>query len=172
MSSKISKPSPAEAKELSRLFPNSFKSGSSGTKRKFDPNDSSLNCIVPDKCKKKKSATSSGRPVKMQVCRLSSLTSSIPKGKKRALLKTEGRLVDVYITRSLSSDKIKAAINRAFHHLSCEWDYLECGQDHQLSLLEDQSPSGDVLCNKRGCIYIVDREVSYNTKCMISAHFI
>ena len=96
-----------EAKEL---FPNSFKSGSLGSTRKFDPKDSSLNSITPDKCKKKK-AVSSGTSVKLQICQLPSLTSSISRGKKHALLKNEGCLVDVYITCSQSSDKIKAAID-------------------------------------------------------------
>ena len=71
-------------------------------------------------------------------------------------MKNEGCLVDVYITSSQSSHKIKAAIDHAFHHFSCEWDYLESGQDNQLTLSADQSPTGDALCSKRGCIYIVD----------------
>ncbi len=143
-----------EAEELKKLFPQSFK-----RTIQFDPM-SNLEGL-PDKKKKKKGSTSSGRTLKLTVCRLRKLSTIIPRGKARTLLKSDGRIVDVFIARAMSAQMVKDIINRAFHGLehSTEWKLLETGQDNQLEVAINQAPDGNVICSRRGCIYIVDDEV-------------
>lgn len=131
-----------------------------GSKRKvaaFDPKET-LADVVPNKHKKKRASTSSGRALRLTVCRLPSFRVSIPKGKNRNTLKEQGRIVDVRLTRSMSATVARDTINRCFVNLGDEWDYLDSGQDNILTMAMDQTPCGDVLCSRKS-IYIVDRKV-------------
>lgn len=159
LSNDIAKPSSSEVKELTRLFPHSFQQ-TSRKRKSFDPKDELVD-IVPDKVKKKKASTSSGRALRVTVCCLSSIRSSIPRGKARSALKDAGRIVDIRLTRSMTAQEARNVINQAFLHVNNrEWDYLDSNQDNSLKLSAEQNPGGDVLCNRKGCIYVVDRKVS------------
>ena len=93
----------------------------------------------------------------MTVCRLMSCTKAIPRGKARKLLKDNGRIVELKLTRSMTPDMARATINRSFPQLSDEWEYLDSSSDNTLSTASSQLPDGNTLCSKRGCIYIADK---------------
>ena len=122
-----------------------------GSKRKvaaFDPKET-LADVVPNKPKKKRASTSSGRALCLTVCRLQSFRVSIPKGKNRNTLKEQGRIVDVRLTRSMSATVASDTINRYFANIGDEWDYLDNGQD---KIAMDQTPCGDVLCSRKSIL--------------------
>lgn len=157
--SKIVKPTKEEAKELSRLFP----SCSSTSKRKgpsFDPTESMDG--LPDSKKKKRGKTSKGRSVNVSVCRLLRFSQFLPRGSARNRLKQKGRILNVQLTRSMSSASVKEAITRAYtqQNVNGDWLYLETSQDNHLVLAKEQSPSGNVICSRRGALYIVDKQVT------------
>lgn len=155
-SSKLSKPNKREAEELSKLFPHTVRT-SKKRGPSFDPNETVEG--VPDK-KKKRGSTSLGRCVNLTICRLPRYSTFVPKGKVRNELKKQGRLVDVKLTRSMTATVVRQAINRAYHKFDTNWKYLVTGQDNGLILAENQSPDGNAVCTRRGCIYIYDTEVS------------
>ncbi len=142
--------------ELARLFPSTSRGCSVvANKRMFDRKASLAN--VPDKKKKKKGNTSFGRSIKLTICRLPCFSSNIPRGKARKILNTNGRIVDIQVTRSMPATMIKEIINRNFHQFNNNWNYLETGQDNVLAIARDQSPNGDLICSRRGCLYICDQ---------------
>ena len=158
----MAKPSQSEVSELSRLFPNSFTSGSGkGHKKRFDPNDP-LKDVIPDK-NKKKGRTSQGRSLKITVCRLPSFCKSVPRGKTRGTLKNEGRIVDMQFTRTMTAEVVRVVINRGFQ--SDQWEFLETGHDNQLRKSENQNLNGEGICSRRGCLYIVDKQVRLRGTC-------
>ena len=148
---KISKPSGMVANELGRIFPQSRK------RLQFEPSAHLEG--LPDKKKKKRASSSLGRTLKVTICRLPVLQPSIPKGKARSALKSGGRVVEVKLTRSMAASQVKAVINRAYSHFSECWDFLDTGQDNVLSVAANQTPDGDAICSRRGCVYIVDKQV-------------
>ena len=131
---------------MGKLFPHSIR-------KQFDPN-AELGGI-PSK-KKKRASTSLGRSINVTVCRLPVISKAIPRGKARKLLKDDGRIVQVKLTRSMTPDMIRAMINRAFPRFSDIWDYVEASSDNSLSTA-CELPDGQTLCAKRGCVYIVDK---------------
>ena len=156
----MAKPSQSEVSELSRLFPNSFTSGSGkGHKRRFDPNDP-LKDVIPDKNKKKKGRTSQGRSLKITVCRLPSFCKSVPRGKTRGTLKNEGRIVDMQFTRTMTAEVVRVVINRGFQS--------DQGNSWRLDMTTNcvnQNLNGEGICSRRGCLYIVDKQVRLRGTC-------
>ena len=108
----LAKPSEAEAKALSRLFP----SKSSGNKRKH-PFDPTSECCVQEKQKKKKAATTEGRVTNVQVILLKCFTPSLPRGRRRTELKDSGRIKMLQFKRSMSPHEVLSQIVRGFHHI-------------------------------------------------------
>ena len=155
-SSKLCKPNKREAEELSKLFPHTVRT-SKKHGPSFDPNE--ILEGVPDK-KKKRGGTSLGRCVNVTVCRLPRYSTFIPKGKVRNELKKQRRLVDIKLTRSMTATVVRQAIDRVYHRLDTNWKYLATGQDNALTLADNQSPDGNVVCTRRGCVYICDTEVN------------
>ena len=150
----LSKLSHNEAKELGKLFPSC-----AGTKRgqpSFDPHQEFHG--LPDKKKKKRASTSQGRPVSVTVCCLPHSTPFIPKGKVRNNLKKQGRIQDILLTRSMTSSTVRDSITRAFKDIHNQWVYLEAGQDNLLSETK-QSLDGNAACSRRGCLYIMEKQV-------------
>ena len=145
-----------EAKALGRLF---SKAVTSTPKRgpAFDPGG--VLTGLPNSNKKKRAATSKGRSVNVSVCRLKHFSSFIPKGRVRNLLKQQGRIMTVQLTRLMSPSAVKTYISRAFRDIKKEWQYLEAGQENRLSVISNQSLDGDQVCSRRGCLYIVDKDV-------------
>lgn len=156
--SKISKTTNEEAKELSRLFPSSSSQLSKKRGPSFDPSEALDG--LPDAKKKKKGKTSQGRTVKVSICRLPRFTPFIPKGKVRSLLKQQGRILNIQLTRSMSGTSVRQVINRAYTRFSTDWLYLELtGPDSHLMIAKEQSPDGDTICTRRGSLYIFDKQV-------------
>ena len=95
------------------------------------------------------------------VCRLPRFTPFIPKGRVRNRLKEQGRLQKVQLTRSMIPANEREVITRAFPGIHTQWVYLETGQDNLLAELapEQQSLDGNAVCSRRGCLYILDKEV-------------
>ena len=149
---RLLKPTPQEAKELGRLFSSTSTTSKRGPV--FDPSQELIG--LPDRKKKRRASTSKGRSVNITVCRLKKFTSFIPKGRVRTLLKEEGRVVTVQLTRSMSPSTVKQCITRAFRNLSGEWQYLETGQENRLQIVGTQL-DGNAVCSRRGCLYILDK---------------
>ena len=151
----MGKPTSAIAKELGQLFP-SCSSGPSTSKR-FDPTMELPG--MPDRKRKKKALTSSGRCINVAVCHLQKFTPFIPKGKVRSNLKESGRLQTVQLTRAMTPSDVKSIISKAYPNFSSSWSYLETGQDNRLEESQLQFPDGNSVCSRRGCLYIVDKLV-------------
>lgn len=148
---------------MGKLFP-SCAGSSSSTKRgpSFDPNQELHG--LPDK-KKKRATTSVGRPLNVTVCRLPRFTPFIPKGKVRSRLKEQGRIQNVQLTRSMTPVSVREAITRIYQGIH-QWVYLETGQDNRLQEAKLQSLDGNTACSRRGCLYIVDKEVRFLSLCV------
>ena len=98
---KLQKPSDAEARALSKLFP------SSSRKRcvpAFDPCKEAVN--LPQAKKKKKGCTSQGRAVNITVIMLSEQCRCIPRGKFRKALNDQSRIVTVKFTRAMTGEHV------------------------------------------------------------------
>ena len=124
----------------------------------FDPNKELEG--LPDRKKKKRGKTSVGCPINVSICRLSCYSPFIPKGKVRARLKDQGRIQTVQLSRCLTGTSVKKIINRAFQRIGSKWIYLETGQHNQLVISKEQCPHGNSVCSQRGCLYIVDQQLS------------
>lgn len=148
---------------MGKLFP-SCAGSSSSTKRgpSFDPHQELHG--LPDK-KKKRATTSVGRPLNVTVCRLPRFTPFIPKGKVRSRLKEQGRIQNVQLTRSMTPVSVREAITRTYQGIH-QWVYLETGQDNRLQEAKLQSLDGNTACSRRGCLYILDKEVRYLSLCV------
>ena len=158
LSTKLRSPSSEVARELGQLFPFCVP-GPSTSKRgdDFDPRQELP--VMPDRKRKKKALTSSGRCINVTVCRLPKYTPFIPKGKVRSNLKENGRLQTVRLTRLMNASDVKSSISQAFSHIRSDWSYLETGQDNRLEELQQQFPDRNFICSRRGCLYIVDKPV-------------
>ena len=158
LSTKLGKPSSEVARELGELFP-SCSPGTSTSKHGADIDPRQELPGVPDRKRKRKAITSSGRYV--TVCRLPNYTPFVPKGKVRSNLREKGRLQTIRLTRSMNASDVKSSISRAFSHLPSSWSYLETGKDNRLEEPQQQFPDGNSICSRRGCLYIVDKLVSW-----------
>ena len=158
LSTKLGKPSSEEARELGQLFP-SCSPGPSTSKRVADFDPCKELAGMPNKKRKRKALTSSGRCVNITVCRLPKFTPFIPKGKVRSNLKEKGRLQTIRLTRLMDPSDVKSSIDQAFSHIPSNWSYLETGQDNRLEEPQQQFPDGNCICSRRGCLYIVDKPV-------------
>lgn len=161
MCARLKTPIGNEAKELGALFHRgATSSGASSSAKRgptFNPDEQLTG--LPD-TKKKRGSTSKGRSVNVNICRMKHFTPFIPKGRVRNLLKEQGRIVAVKITRLMSPATVKLCIGRAFRTIKGEWNYLEAGQENRLSIMKNQCLDGNQVCSRRGCLYILDQDVS------------
>ena len=110
--SRVKKPSAAEAATLSKCFP----TGSGGGKKAFDPNDE---CVVKgQQVKKKKSIPIKSKPSTIEVILLQDYQEDVPKGTARNKLKKCGRVLQIKLTRVMSTADVERVIKRAFKHLA------------------------------------------------------
>ena len=78
-----------------------------------------------------------------------------PKNKDRQKLTSEGRILSVKVTRSMSSQEIKNLIIRAFQ--ITEYTVLECDDTgHNLLRRINQSIDGNDLTDLRGALYLCE----------------
>ena len=113
----------------------------------------------------KRATTSVGRPLNVTVCRLPRFTPFIPKGKVHSRLKEQGRIQNVQLTRSVTPVSVREAITRTYQGIH-QWVYLETGQDNRLQEAKLQSLDGNTACSRRGCLYILDKEVRCLSLCV------
>lgn len=59
----------------------------------------------------------------------------------------------------MTAATVKMHISRAFRDFPSEWVYLEYKQENRLAETEEQSLNGSTICSRRGCLYILDKEV-------------
>ncbi len=139
-------------KALSNLFP------SSKQYERISAFDPTKECIATSQQKKKKSASRGIKPVTVQVILLPKLASLIlPKGKKRKLLLSEERILNIHVKRTVSPLELRSMISHAFEQQKIsEFEYLEASGG-MLVVSTDQSPGGTIV-DRRGALYIREKE--------------
>ncbi len=142
-----------EAKTLAKCFPN----GKTKTpKGGFDPN---ADCVVSDAHRKKKAAIKGKqRSVSVSVVMLRQYISTIPKGKARKKLLSEGRIQSIAATRNMTNLQIRNKILRAFEVAS--FSFLEVDSAGRLVKMKDDSLNGESVVNRRGSLYVYEVEVN------------
>ena len=101
------------------------------------------------------------------VCCLPKLTCYIPKGKVRKRLKDQGRILNIQLTKHITAATVRACISRAFRDFPSDWVYLDSGQENKIVETDQQSPDGITVCSRRGSLYILDKEVVFQSVVMI-----
>ena len=151
---RVKKPTEAQAKALATYFPST-----SSRKRRMDPFDPSAECVVISQQRKKKAAIK-GKPKihSVTVILMPAFQSSVPKGKKRQTLLSEGRIQTLRLTRCMSALEVKNAIIRAFSSKSISsFVVLACDvSGHNLSRASEQSIDGEMTAQRRGCLYLCE----------------
>lgn len=108
--SKVKKPTEAEAKALAKLFPSSAKP--KVVAKAFDP---AVECVVQGNRRRKKAAIKpKQRTVSVSVVIMKKYSSTLPKGKERHNLESEGRILNMKVTRGMSAKEIRDKISKAF----------------------------------------------------------
>ena len=152
---RLAKPTEAEQKILGKLFPSSKSSTKRpSSSRPFDP---TVDCSVSIRQKKKKAATTEGRPTNVKVVVLPKLLPAIPKGVRRSQMCKGGRIKSLLFKRSMSCSEVRSVIRRGFSHLGLEkWKYLESSRNNILSVSECQEIDGGVVVTRKGCLYVCE----------------
>ena len=144
--SKVKKPSEAEAKASAKFFPSSTKP--KVIAQSFDP---AAESIVSSQQKKKAAI----RPKQSVSVVMMKKYSTIPKGKERHSLATEGRILSMKVTRGMSAKEVKDKISKAFE--VSNYTVLECdGNGHSLIKCSDQDIDGDAVAQRRGYLYLCE----------------
>ena len=146
----VSKPTEAEAKALAKYFP-SAKSTSS--QRAFD---TAAECVVSGPQKKKKAAIRpKQRPVNISVIMMQKYSPVVPKGKERQKLASQGRMLNMKVSRGMNAKELKHKISGAFH--VSDYTILEfANSGHTLVKCYDQEIDGDAVTQRRGCLYLCE----------------
>lgn len=124
---KRSKASVFTRKKVSSLFQTSTGSTS---QRTFDP---SAELVVSNEKRKKKSCTP--KPLTVTVVVLPYKQASVPKGKERQTLETQGRIKKVSIFRHSTDAEVEEAIKAAFLDIKPSlhrWEVLDCVAKNRL----------------------------------------
>lgn len=155
---RLAKPTEAEKKVLGRLFPSSKSSTKRpSTSRPFDP---TADCCVSTKQKKKKAATTEGRPKTIKVVVVPKLLPVVPKGVHRNNLAKSGRIKPLLFRRSMTCSEVQKVIRTGFSNITLnKWKYLDSSRNNILSVAECQEVDGEVVVARKGCLYVCE-EVS------------
>ena len=146
--------SPSQAAALASLFPAARKRTESPD---FDP---TAECVVlPQKKKKKAAIKSHKKPSTVTVVLLKEYSSIVPKGKRRQVLASRGRVKKVMLQRTMKPVEVKDAILQVFkaHHISSfiVLDTVDSG--HTLVRAEEQNIDGEYAVNRRGSLYLCQK---------------
>lgn len=146
----VSKPTEAKAKALAKYFP-SAKSTSS--QRAFDP---AAECVVLGPQKKKKAAIRpKQRPVNISIVMMQKYSPVVPKGKECHKLASQGRMLNMKVSRGMNAKELKDKISGAFH--VSDYTILECANNgHTLVKCFDQEIDGDAIAQRHGCLYLCE----------------
>ena len=168
---RVKKPTEAQAKALASYFPST-----SSRKRRLEPFDPSAECVVLSQQKKKKAAIKGKlKTHSVTVVMMKAFERSVPKGKKRQKLFSEGRIQTLKLTRCMNACEVNRAIIRAFSSLEVSsFVVLACDVNvsgHNLSRASDQNVDGEMTTQRRGCLYLCEElKVGYiicYTACLI-----
>ena len=150
---KLKKPSAANARALSSLFPSS----SASAQKRPNPNvfDPTAECIAIASQKKKKKAIRS-RSTKVTILFVDP-SKGIPKKNYCRQLRENGYEEIIEVKRNMSSVEIKSAICRAFGAI--EYKIL-CAKDGKFVVGTNQNPTGDelveIMTKRKSPLYICD----------------
>lgn len=142
--SKFKKPSGAEAKSLTKLFER---------RPTFDPTE----CVVAGMQKRKKAAIKSKtcRPIKIAVIMMKKYQRSLPRGRQRQKLASDGKIQTLRVTRAMSSQEIRDKIVGAFK--ISDYTVLEVDSSgHYLLKACDQNVDGVMAADRRGSLYLCE----------------
>lgn len=103
------KPSEADARVLSSLFPSSASHSLKRTSSVFDPLD---DCVATAQKRKKKAVHI--KPRKVTVVLMHGETTTVPRFGKRRALKRDGNIRQLQFARSMSPQQVKSALFKAF----------------------------------------------------------
>ena len=139
LSDRLGKPGQKEGEVLSKLFPSSSKKRKTSC-RPFDP---TAECCVSAQQKRKKAATTGGRPTNVKVVVMPKFLPVIPRGARRTKLFSEGRVKSVQFKRSMDYTEVKSVVSRAFTNIPlASWKYLECSRDNRVQFAASQQLNG------------------------------
>jgi len=149
---KMGKPSQANAKVLTKLFP-AYSGGAQ--KRKFDPNDDS---VVAEQHRQKKAAfKGKGRGKAVLVMALQEKAVTVPKSAKRDLLKEECRAKAVNFYRYMSAEEVNNLLAKTFLNLQpIQFLFLKTNKKNMLTEVENQKVDGNDVFEiaKGGSLYL------------------
>ena len=101
--------------------------------------------------KKKKAATKRERPSNVTVIMMKEYSCSIPKGKVRQRLASEGRILNIRFSRRMSSQEVSNQIIRSFKVAS--FIVLGCdGSGHNITRCADQLLDGEIGVDRKGAL--------------------
>lgn len=146
--------SPSEAAALGSLFPAARKRPEAYC---FDP---TAECIVLPQQKRKKSAIKShNKPSTVTVVLMKEYTCIVPKGKRRQVLASRGRVKQVKLQQKMKPVEVKDAILRVFKdlHISSFVDLNTVDSGHTLVRAEEQEIDGEYAVNRRGSLYLCEK---------------
>ena len=149
--SRVKKPTQAEAKVLSTYFP----STNAARKRDIARFDPAAESIVLPLQKKKKAATKRERPSNIITIMMKEYSPSIPKGKVRQKLASQGRILSVRFSRSMSAQEVSNQLIRTFKVAS--FVVLDCDSTgHSLVRCADQLLDGEKAVDRKGALYLCE----------------
>ena len=97
------------------------------------------------------------KPVTLEVIFLPSAQSLVlPRGKQRQQLAASGRVKSVQFKRTMSALQVRNVIISNFSSLGLQlqsWEFLDV-KGGKLGRSECQEPGGDVICQRRGAVYL------------------
>ena len=138
---------PSETTVLGSLFP--------ATRKRHESFDPTAECIQK---KKKAVIRCHNKPSNITVVLLKEFSSIVPKGKRRKVLASRGRMKQVRFLRLMSPLEVKNAILRIFKDLNVTsfivLDMAESGRT--LVQAENQNIDGESAVNRRGCLYLCE----------------
>jgi len=120
--------------KMSSLFP------SGGYKCNFDPMRADPTSV------KKKRKLIRVKLVRLTVMAVKGSTYAVPRGVHKKKLLEEGREQEIEITKVMTSGEVQNSIVSAYKHLGIShYEILQSGRNGQLSVAEEQFPSGASL---------------------------
>ena len=105
--------------------------------------------------KKKAAIRPKQRPISISVVMMQSYVPVIPKEEERQKVASQGRILNMKVTRGMSSKEVEDKIHRAFQVTG--YTVLECDSNgHTLLKSCDQDIDGDAIAQRRGCLYLCE----------------
>lgn len=151
---KVGKVSEQSAKALKKLYPAFSSQSLACKKRKFDPTDE---CVVASEKRKKKATSTRMKPRTFCIVFLPKKTVYVPKGYARSRLAKQGRVLKVLFRRNMSVEEVKDTVVNTFSAFKLDnFNFLRCGQDNRLKVVDDSDLTGDEIFELagQGSIYI------------------